>query len=126
MLSPDCEIFLEAAFCLANLPSSGYQTDHPTLCNGNCLEILNNFQQEIFYLIFVDLFCNVSNNDATCHAVKQVSLNTATLDITPALDKYHEFRTAWLKACKLVLKPMKQSGFQGLITVFILAVCAFM
>ena len=81
---------------------------------GDCLEILAAIPAECVDLIFADPPYFLSNNGITCHAGRMVSVNKGEWDKLPGpdlgpvrarFDKVHEFNTAWLTACRRVLKP---------------------
>ncbi|MFW9827170.1 MAG: DNA-methyltransferase [Candidatus Thorarchaeota archaeon] len=75
-----------------------------TLYHGNALEILNQFENNKFDLIFADPPYFLSNDGITCSSGKMVSVNKGDWDKSKGFDKDIEFIDSWLNACKRVLK----------------------
>ncbi len=87
---------------------------HIKIYQGDCLEVLAALPVDCVDLIFADPPYFLSNGGITCHAGRMVSVNKGEWDKLPGpdvgpvrarFDKVHEFNTAWLAACRRVLKP---------------------
>ncbi len=72
---------------------------------GDCLEIVQKFDENTFDCIFADPPYLLSNNGFTCHSGKRISVNKGKWDISKGAEKDFEFHREWLKECKRVLKP---------------------
>lgn len=76
-----------------------------TLYNGDCIEILNRFDENTFDMVFADPPYFLSNGGITCHAGKMVSVNKGKWDKSSGVKENHDFTLKWLSACQRVLKP---------------------
>ena len=74
-----------------------------TLYHGDILEVLNQFEDRKFDLIFADPPYFLSNDGITCKSGKMVSVNKGKWDKSKGLDEDINFTDSWLKACKRVL-----------------------
>ena len=81
------------------------------LYRGDCLQVLERFEDHPFDLIFADPPYFLSNGGITCHAGRMVSVNKGDWDKLPGRDpdpvrvrmeKVHEFNREWLAACQRV------------------------
>ena len=75
------------------------------LINGNCLEILEQFSENTFDMIFADPPYHLSNGGFTCHAGKAVSVNKGQWDESKGIEEDFQFHLDWINACRRVLKP---------------------
>lgn len=85
-------------------PDTVYELENARLYCADAIEVLNSFDPECFDLIFADPPYNLSNDGTSCHAGKRVSVNKGAWDRSHGIDKDLEFHTAWIEACKRVLK----------------------
>lgn len=74
-----------------------------TLYHGDILEVLNQFEDRKFDLIFADPPYFLSNDGITCKSGKMVSVNKGKWDKSKGFDEDINFTDSWLKACKRVL-----------------------
>jgi len=72
---------------------------------GDCLEVLKQFPENHFDMIFADPPYHLSNGGFTCHAGKRVSVNKGKWDESKGIKEDFNFHLKWIKACKRVLKP---------------------
>lgn len=82
-----------------------YEKPDFTLYQGNCLDILEQFQEDTFDMIFADPPYHLSNGGFTCHAGKAVSVNKGKWDESKGIEEDFQFHMDWINACKRVLKP---------------------
>ncbi|MCL5676057.1 MAG: site-specific DNA-methyltransferase [Patescibacteria group bacterium] len=82
-----------------------YLKDNFALYLGDCLEIMKQFPEDHFDMIFADPPYNLSNGGFTVHAGRRVSVNKGEWDKSNGLKKDFEFNLEWIRACKRVLKP---------------------
>jgi site-specific DNA-methyltransferase (adenine-specific) len=75
------------------------------LLKGDCIEILNQAQENSVDMIFADPPYFLSNGGITCHAGKMVSVNKGKWDKSRGVEENHKFTLEWLKACQRILKP---------------------
>ncbi len=74
------------------------------LYHGDILDILKQFEDRKFDLIFADPPYFLSNDGITCKSGKMVSVNKGDWDKSKGFDEDINFIVSWLKACKRVLK----------------------
>ncbi len=74
-----------------------------TLYLGDTLEILNQFEDKKFDLIYADPPYFLSSGGITCSSGKMVSVNKGEWDKSKGFDEDIMFIDSWLKACKRVL-----------------------
>ena len=74
-----------------------------TLYHGDILEVLNQFEDRKFDLIFADPPYFLSNDGITCSSGRMVSVNKGKWDKSKGFDEDINFTDSWLKACKRVL-----------------------
>lgn len=82
-----------------------YSQEKFNLFLGDCIEILNNFPDNYFDMIFADPPYHLSNNGFTCHSGKRVSVNKGKWDKSKGVKNDFDFHINWIKACRRVLKP---------------------
>ncbi|MBU1092247.1 site-specific DNA-methyltransferase [Patescibacteria group bacterium] len=82
-----------------------FKEDNFVLYQGNCLEVLKQFPENYFDMIFADPPYNLSNGGFTVHAGKRVSVNKGAWDKSNGLKGDFEFHLNWINACQRVLKP---------------------
>jgi len=71
---------------------------------GNAMEILNQFEENKFDLIYIDPPYFLSNDGITCQSGRMVSVNKGSWDKSKGFDEDTKFINSWLKVCKKVLK----------------------
>ncbi|MFX1470077.1 MAG: DNA-methyltransferase [Promethearchaeota archaeon] len=74
------------------------------LYHGDALDILNQFETDMFDLIYADPPYFLSNNGITCSSGKMVSVNKGEWDKSKGFDEDINFTDSWLKACRRILK----------------------
>jgi len=82
-----------------------YEQERFILYLGDCLEVLKQFPESHFDMIFADPPYHLSNGGFTCHAGKRVSVNKGKWDESKGIKEDFDFHLKWIKACKRVLKP---------------------
>lgn len=75
------------------------------LYQGDCLSVLEGFEEQSFDLIFADPPYFLSNGGFTCQSGRRVPVKKGDWDKSHGPNEDHAFNTAWLAACKRVLKP---------------------
>lgn len=75
------------------------------LLKGNCIVILNLFEEESVDMIFADPPYFLSNDGITCSSGKMVSVNKGKWDRSKGIKENHQFNLKWLEACRRILKP---------------------
>jgi len=81
------------------------QNSNFKLIQGNCIDILNLFEEKSVDLIFADPPYNLSNGGMSVHAGKMVSVNKANWDKSSGIIEDFKFHYEWIEACQRVLKP---------------------
>ncbi len=76
-----------------------------TLYLGDCLEVLKEFPENHFDMVFADPPYHLSNGGFTCHAGRRVSVNKGKWDESRGVEEDFNFHLQWLKECRRVLKP---------------------
>lgn len=82
-----------------------YEKPRFTLYLADSLQLLPQFEQESFDMIFADPPYNLSNGGFTVHAGRRVSVNKGGWDKSKGFKDDYEFHYKWLEACKRLLKP---------------------
>ena len=82
-----------------------YRKDRFELYLGDCLEVLNQFPENHFDMIFADPPYFLSGGSFTCQNGKMVSVKKGDWDLGNGLKENFEFHRAWINACRKVLKP---------------------
>jgi site-specific DNA-methyltransferase (adenine-specific) len=75
------------------------------LYRGDSLALLDQFEDQTFDLIFADPPYFLSNGGYTCSGGKRAAVKKGDWDQSQGLESDHAFTSAWLEACKRVLKP---------------------
>ena len=71
---------------------------------GDCLEVLKQFPENHFDMIFADPPYHLSNGGFTVHAGRRVSVNKGKWDESKGLKEDFDFHLNWIKSCRRVLK----------------------
>ena len=82
-----------------------YEPDNFILYLGDCLDVLRQFPDNHFDMIFADPPYNLSNDGFTVHAGRRVSVNKGDWDKSGGFNSDYEFHYKWLEACQRLLKP---------------------
>lgn len=82
-----------------------FNKENFTLYLGDCLEVLKEFPENYFDMIFADPPYRLSNGGFTCSNGKRVSVNKGKWDESQGLKEDYLFNKKWLKECRRVLKP---------------------
>jgi site-specific DNA-methyltransferase (adenine-specific) len=72
---------------------------------GDSLNLLKQFEDESFDMIFADPPYFLSSGTFTCQNGKKVSVKKGDWDLSNGLKKNFEFQENWIKECKRLLKP---------------------
>jgi site-specific DNA-methyltransferase (adenine-specific) len=75
-----------------------------TLYHGDVINILKQFDNHKFDLIFADPPYFLSNGGITCSSGKMVSVNKGDWDKSKGFDEDIKFIDSWLKLCRKILK----------------------
>jgi len=75
------------------------------LYQGDSVELMNQFPEQQFDLIFADPPYFLSNGGFTCKSGKRASVQKGAWDVSRGVEEDHRFTMEWLKACQRVLKP---------------------
>ncbi|HYI01332.1 DNA-methyltransferase [Hyalangium sp.] len=75
------------------------------LYQGDSLELMNQFPEQQFDLIFADPPYFLSNGGFTCKSGKRASVQKGEWDVSRGVEEDHRFTMEWLKACQRLLKP---------------------
>lgn len=78
---------------------------HATLYVGDALEVMAALAPETFDLIFADPPYNLSNGGITCQGGRMVSVDKGHWDKSQGIEADFAFHSAWIAACKRLLKP---------------------
>lgn len=81
-----------------------FQDKNFILYNGNCIEVLKEFEAEKFNLVFADPPYFLSNGGISCQSGKMASVNKGPWDKSKGFEEDLNFNNAWIKSCKRVLK----------------------
>lgn len=81
-----------------------YQRDKFVLYLGDCLEVLKQFSDNHFDMIFADPPYFLSSGTFTCQNGRMVSVKKGDWDLSRGLEENFEFHRAWINACRKVLK----------------------
>lgn len=75
------------------------------LLHGDSREILAQFPEDHFDMVFADPPYLLSNDGFTVHAGKRASVNKGKWDKSRGLEEDFKFHMEWIAACRRVLKP---------------------
>jgi len=81
-----------------------FEENNFILYHGDTLDILNQFEDRSFDLIFADPPYFLSNDGITCKSGRMVSVNKGEWDKSKGFDEDINFIDSWLKACRRLLK----------------------
>ncbi len=85
---------------------SPYFNEHGfCLLQGDCRDLLAQFPENHFDMVFADPPYMLSNDGFTVHAGKRASVNKGKWDKSQGLAADFQFHLEWIEACKRVLKP---------------------
>lgn len=73
--------------------------------HGDCIDILKQFPENHFDMIFSDPPYLLSNGGFTVHAGRQVSVNKGSWDKSKGVEEDFEFHIRWIQECRRVLRP---------------------
>jgi site-specific DNA-methyltransferase (adenine-specific) len=77
-----------------------FSTEKASLYEGDCVEVLRDFPDKSFDLIFADPPYFLSGGGITCQNGKMVSVDKGSWDKAMDLEAIHEFNRAWLSSCR--------------------------
>ncbi|MCG8625620.1 MAG: site-specific DNA-methyltransferase [Proteobacteria bacterium] len=72
---------------------------------GDAVETLEQLPAESVDLVFADPPYGLSNGGFTCQAGRRVSVNKGEWDKSRGVENNFKFHSAWLEACRRILKP---------------------
>lgn len=75
------------------------------MLQGDCRELLAQFPENHFDMVFADPPYMLSNDGFTVHAGKRASVNKGKWDKSQGLESDFRFHMEWIAACQRVLKP---------------------
>jgi site-specific DNA-methyltransferase (adenine-specific) len=82
-----------------------YLSEHESIYNGDCLEILSRIPDDSIDMIFADPPYMLSNNGFTCQNGRMVTVNKGKWDASQGFENDSNFHAEWIAACRRVLKP---------------------
>jgi len=82
-----------------------YEKPQFKLYLGDYLEIIKQFPDNYFDMVFADPPYFLSSGSFTCQNGKMVSVKKGDWDMSNGTKKNFEFHMNWIKACRRVLKP---------------------
>ncbi len=87
------------------LPGAAARGEGWAVIQGDCLETLEKLPPRSVDLVFADPPYHLSNGGTTCRSGRRASVNKGSWDASRGVAEDHAFQTAWLRACRRVLKP---------------------
>jgi len=87
------------------LPGTSARGPGWALVEADCLEALEHLPPRSVDLIFADPPYHLSNGGTTCQGGRRVRVDKGAWDASRGVAEDHAFQTAWLAACRRVLKP---------------------
>lgn len=82
-----------------------FSTSSFTLHHGNCNDVLNEYKENTFDMVFADPPYFLSDGSFTCQNGKMVPVKKGEWDMGRNLEANFDFHMKWLESCKRVLKP---------------------
>ena len=82
-----------------------YNNDETILYNADCMDVMANFPENYFDMIFADPPYNLSNGGVTCYAGKMVSVDKGKWDKSNGFENDVDFHEKWISECRRILKP---------------------
>ena len=73
--------------------------------NDDCFDVLQNFPDESFDMIFADPPYLLSQSGTSCQNGRLVTIDKGRWDISRSIAEDYEFHKRWLEACRRLLKP---------------------
>ncbi len=73
------------------------------IIHGNCLEVMEDLEEQSFDMIFADPPYFLSNDGITCKSGKAVSVNKGKWDESMGAVENHKFNKQWLAECQKLL-----------------------
>ena len=73
--------------------------------NDDCFDVLQNFPDESFDMIFADPPYLHSQSGTSCQNGRLVTIDKGRWDISRSIAEDYEFHKRWLEACRRLLKP---------------------
>lgn len=88
-------------------PTPSWKNEYNTLkiYQGDSLEILKEWPEDYFDMVFADPPYFLSNDGITCKSGEMVSVNKGIWDKSKGFQADHKFILQWLTLCKRVIKP---------------------
>jgi site-specific DNA-methyltransferase (adenine-specific) len=81
-----------------------FSNNNFTLYSGNCIKVLETFNDDSVDMIFADPPYFLSEGSFTCHSGNHVSVKKGDWDLGKGSKEKSKFNNKWLKACRRVLK----------------------
>ena len=82
-----------------------FQESSWTLYHGDCLNVLSAVPADFVDMIFADPPYNLSNGGFSVKSGKRVDVHKGNWDKSLGVEEDFAFHSAWIKACRRVLKP---------------------
>lgn len=95
------------------MPAPYYQEEDFTLYLGDCISLLRELPEDSVDLIFADPPYNLSNGGFTCHAGKRAPVDKGSWDTSSGIEDDFIFHSAWIGACRRVLKETGSMWISG-------------
>jgi site-specific DNA-methyltransferase (adenine-specific) len=95
------------------LPAPYYRNGDFTLYLGDCIPLLQALPEESVDLIFADPPYNLSNGGFTCHSGKRAPVDKGRWDASSGIEGDFQFHSAWIEACRRVLKETGSIWISG-------------
>lgn len=88
-----------------NSKNTYFQNSNFCLYQGDCLEVLKQYPDNTFDMVFADPPYNLSNGGFTVHAGRRVSVHKGDWDKSDGVEADFGFHLKWISECHRVLKP---------------------
>ena len=82
-----------------------YEQPRFRLYLADCLELLNNLEENSVDMVFADPPYFLSSGTFTCQSGRMVSVKKGDWDLSNGARKNFDFHVKWIEACRRVLKP---------------------